>query len=91
MDPQDANYLTELTQQFEVFLVALQRLEDKVQEGFDRGIDDRLATLDFENAGELDHLSQARLVAAFTSFTAVQGLMAANTRAHWSAMWDVIR
>lgn len=91
MDPELLNYFSNLDADVGAFLTAFSRIEDRFQEAFDRGIDAELAGLDFAGQGDLDHLSPARLSAAFAAFINVQNTMNATDRAAWTALLEVVR
>jgi len=91
MDPQDLNYLSNLTTDIQAFIQAWQEVEDRFQEAFDRDIDARLETLNFAEAGDLSYLSEEKLSAAFTAYQAIVTVMNAAGRLNWSRFYGVIK
>jgi len=91
MDPQIANFFTNLTSDMLAFLLAWKLIEDRFQEAFDRDIDGALATIDFSQYGDLAYLDQTKINAAFAAYQAVKATMDANTRQNWTRFYGIIR
>lgn len=89
MTAQEANYFTRLAQDTDNYREALQELNNRLQEGKDRGYDQTAGSIVFD--GDLDHLSAAKVGALFNAMTAVNSTMEASSRAAWSAVYGVIR
>ena len=91
MDPQVADYLSNLEADTDLFLQAFLRLKTRFQEAADRGIDDLVAAHAIEYQGDLSHMTDAKLAAAFTEFQSVDTTMLANGRAVYVAFYGIIR
>lgn len=91
MDPQILNFFANLEDDVKAFVLAFLQLQDRFQEAYDRGIDAALPTLDFSEAGLLDHLSEAKLIAAFQAYTALNATMTASDRENFTRLYGVIR
>lgn len=91
MDPQLANYLSNLTDDTAAFLEAFLKLQDRLQEGFDREVEGQIPTVDFSQYGDLDHLTAAKLAMMFASFQDVETTMSANDRAAFANLYGIIR
>lgn len=91
MDAQDSNYLSNLTQDTKAFVDAFLRLQDRVQEGYDRDIDGRVDPSWFETGSGLDHLTVAKLGGLLNAVGEVETTMQDNSRETISQMYAVIR
>jgi hypothetical protein len=91
MDPQIANFLTNLEHDIDSFLNAWQAVEDRFQEAFDRGIPDELATMDFGLYGDLAYLTEAKLVDGFAAYQSIKAAMDASGRLNWERFYQVVR
>lgn len=91
MDAQLANYLSNLTTEIHSFIKAYLALEDRFQEAFDRDVPAELPTVDFSQAGDLDHLTSESLGDAFAAFLQVKALIEEADREVMSALYEVVR
>lgn len=91
MPPEMIDFLTNLQLRTQAYLNAHDTLARTFQEGIDRGYAPLLATLEFPLPGDLDHLDEGEIDAAFAAFAALDAAMVANGRANAKALTNLVR
>ena len=91
MPPEMMDFLTNLQLDIQAYLNASAKLDDRFQEGLDRGYAALLPNLEYPLPGELDHIDDGEIEAAFAAWVSVQGNLTANSRANLKALLALVR